>query len=206
MRHVKILEDLDFEDIAISIKFSDVQRTMKSYELISSKVDYPLHVGVTEAGTVWAGTIANSIGIGALLLEGIGDTIRVSLAGPLTEEVRAGFQILKSLELREKGPRITACPTCGRTEIDLIGLAEKVEQAVAARKITAPIHIAVMGCVVNGPGEAREADIGVCGGKKMGVIIKKGIVLRNVPEENLFEEFMKEVEKTAKEHDAKKKK
>ncbi len=171
LRHVRILEKLNFHDILISIKFSDVPRMVEGYRLLAKKVNYPLHLGVTEAGTTYVGTIKSSIGIGILLHERIGATIRVSLTADPVEEIRPGFEILKALGLRQYGPEIISCPTCGRTEIDLIGLAKKVEKALAG--IEKPIKVAVMGCVVNGPGEAREADIGVAGGKKMGAIFVK---------------------------------
>jgi (E)-4-hydroxy-3-methylbut-2-enyl-diphosphate synthase len=193
LRHVKILEDLDFQDIVISLKFSDVERTVKAYELMSQARDYPLHVGVTEAGTVWGGSIKSAIGIGSLLGRGIGDTIRVSLTGDCREEVRVGFEILKDLGLRERGRIMTSCPTCGRTEIDLVRLANEVEAATA--HIKEPIHIAVMGCVVNGPGEAREADVGVAGGKGMGIIFKKGEVVRTVKEKEILPALLEEVNK-----------
>ena len=192
-RHIKILEDLDFTNIAVSLKASDVPRTIEAYTALSKEVDYPLHVGVTEAGTAWTGTIKSAVGIGSILAAGIGDTIRVSLAADPVEEVRVGWEILKSLGLRQRGVEITACPTCGRTEIDLIGLAEEIERRTA--NIDQPLKIAVMGCVVNGPGEAREADIGVAGGKGQGVIFKKGEVFKTVKEDEIVETLMAEIEK-----------
>lgn len=192
-RHIKILEDLDFTDIAVSLKASDVPRTIEAYTALSKEVDYPLHVGVTEAGTEWTGTIKSAVGIGSLLAAGIGDTIRVSLAADPIEEVRVGWEILKSLGLRQRGAEVTACPTCGRTEIDLIGLAQEIEQQTA--DIDKPLKIAVMGCVVNGPGEAREADIGVAGGKGQGVIFKKGEIFKTVKEDEIVPELMKEINK-----------
>lgn len=193
MRHVKILEKLKFYDILISIKFSDVPKMIEGYRLLSKKVNYPLHLGVTEAGTSYVGIIKSAIGIGALLNEGIGATIRVSLTADPCEEIRPGFEILKALGLRKYGPEIISCPTCGRTEIDLIGLAGKVEKIMASFK--KPIKVAVMGCVVNGPGEAREADIGIAGGKKSGAIFLKGEVIKSVPENKLLSEFLKELKK-----------
>ncbi len=193
LRHVKILEDLNFHDILISIKFSDVPQLVEGYRLLSQKVSYPLHLGVTHAGTVYMGTLKNAIGIGILLNEGIGATIRVSLTADPCEEIKAGFAILNASGVRKYGPELIACPTCGRTEIDLIGLAEKVEKFLVG--IKKPLKVAVMGCVVNGPGEAREADIGIAGGKKCGAIFVKGKVLRTVVEENLLSEFLKEIKK-----------
>lgn len=193
MRHVKILEKLKFYDILISIKFSDVSKMIEGYQLLSKKVNYPLHLGVTEAGTSYVGIIKSAIGIGSLLYEGIGATIRVSLTADPCEEIRPGFEILKALGLRKFGPEIISCPTCGRTEIDLIGLTGKVEKIMANFK--KPIKVAVMGCVVNGPGEAREADIGIAGGKKAGAIFLKGKVIKSIPEEKLLSEFLKELKK-----------
>ncbi len=193
MRHVRILEKLNFKDILISIKFSNVAPMIESYQLLSKKVDYPLHLGVTHAGTPYLGTLKNAIGIGALLNKGIGDTIRVSLTGDPVEEVRAGFAILRASGKRIEGPEIISCPTCGRAEIDIIGLTEKVEAVVA--HIKKPIKIAVMGCVVNGPGEAREADIGVAGGKGMGAIFRKGKVIKSVKEKDIFKCLLGEIEK-----------
>ncbi len=193
MRHIKILEGLNFKDIAISLKASDIERTVESYKLLSRKVNYPLHLGITEAGTTFRGTIMSSIGIGYLLYSGIGDTIRVSLTADPVEEVKVAWEILRSLEIRKRGVTVTSCPTCGRTEIDLIGLARKVEELVA--NVDKNIHVAVMGCVVNGPGEAREADLAVVGGKGVGLICKKGKILRKVEEKNLLKEFMRELRK-----------
>ncbi len=195
-RHIKILEDLDFYDICVSLKASDVVRTIEAYELFSKKFDYPLHVGITEAGTIWSGSIKSAVGMGTILAKGIGDTIRVSLTGSVTEEVRVGFEILKSLGLRQRGPILISCPTCGRTEIDLVGLANKVEKAIA--KVEKPIKVAVMGCIVNGPGEAREADVGVAGGRGAGAIFVKGKVIKTVPEKNLLAELLKEIDKIVK--------
>lgn len=196
MRHVRILEKLKFKDIMISIKFSDVPRMIEGYRLLAQKVNYPLHLGVTEAGTFLTGTVKNSIGIGTLLQVGIGATLRVSLTADPLEEVKVGWAILKALELRRRGPEMVSCPTCGRTEINLIDLAEKVEKALL--KIDAPIKVAVMGCVVNGPGEAREADVGVAGGKGMGAIFAKGKVIKSVSEDRILPELLKEIKKIAK--------
>ena len=166
---------------------------IESYRLLAKKVDYPLHLGVTHAGMPYMGTIKNAIGIGTLVAEGIGDTIRVSLTGDTKEEVRAGFSILRAVGKRKEGPEIISCPTCGRTEIDLIGLAEKVEEAL--RSVKKPIKVAIMGCVVNGPGEAREADIGVAGGKGMGAIFAKGKVIKSVQEKDILNALLEEIEK-----------
>jgi len=193
LRHVKILEDLKFYDILISIKFSDVPQMVEGYRLLAQKVNYPLHLGITHAGTAYMGTVKNAIGIGILLNEGIGSTIRVSLTADPSEEVKAGFAILNAVGVRKFGPELISCPTCGRTEIDLIGLAQKVEKVLAG--IKKPIKVAVMGCVVNGPGEAREADIGIAGGKKAGAIFVKGKVIKSVSEKNLLPEFLKELKK-----------
>jgi (E)-4-hydroxy-3-methylbut-2-enyl-diphosphate synthase len=193
MRHIKILEKLNFKDIAISLKASDIERTVEAYKLLSRKVNYPLHIGVTEAGTIFRGTVMSSIGLGILLYEGIGDTLRVSLTADPVEEIRVAWEILKSLGLRKRGITVTSCPTCGRTEIDLISLAKKVEAEMA--NFNKDIHVAVMGCVVNGPGEAREADLAIVGGKGVGLICKKGEILRKVDENDLLKEFIKEVRK-----------
>jgi len=191
MRHVKILEEVDFHDIVISLKASDVLRTIDAYRLIASRVDYPLHLGVTEAGTAFTGTIKSAVALGVLLAEGIGDTIRVSLTDDPVREVRAGYEILKSLGLRSYGPTVISCPTCGRCKIDLIRIAQEVEAKVS--DIKEPLKIAVMGCIVNGPGEAREADIGIAGGKGKGILFKKGVKVCSIPEEKLVEVLMEEV-------------
>ena len=193
LKHIRILEKLNFYNIVISLKASDIQRTVEAYRLLSQKVDYPLHLGITEAGTVNIGTIKSSIGLGIMLFEGLGDTIRVSLTGDPIEEVRVGWEILKSLKLRNRGVNLISCPTCGRTEIDLIGLANQVEKALL--KVNKPITVAVMGCVVNGPGEAKEADIGIAGGHHQGVIFKKGQILKTVPEGQILSELLSEIER-----------
>ena len=190
--HIKLLEENDFYDIAVSIKASNVPFSVEVYELLSDTVDYPLHVGITEAGTVWGGTVKSAVGIGAILSRGIGDTIRVSLTGDPVEEIYAAKEILKSLELIKFGVEFISCPTCGRTSIDLIKIANEVEERV--RNIDKNIKVAVMGCAVNGPGEAREADIGIAGGHGEGLIFKKGQILRKVPEDRLVEELLKEIE------------
>ncbi|MBU3180971.1 flavodoxin-dependent (E)-4-hydroxy-3-methylbut-2-enyl-diphosphate synthase [Clostridium psychrophilum] len=193
LRHVKILEDLNFYDIVISIKSSDVVMMIESYKILSGKVDYPLHLGVTEAGTTWRGTIKSSIGIGSLLAEGIGDTIRVSLTGDVVDEVKVGREILKSLGYIDDGIKFVSCPTCGRTQIDLIKIANEVEERL--KLCTKNIKIAIMGCTVNGPGEAKEADIGIAGGNGVGLIFKKGEIIKTVKEEDLVEELIHEINK-----------
>lgn len=192
LKHVKILEDLDFYDIVISIKSSDVTMMIEAYRLMTTKCDYPLHLGVTESGTPFRGTIKSSIGLGTLLAEGIGDTVRVSLTSDPIEEVKVAKEILKALKLKESGLEFISCPTCGRTQIDLIGIANEVEKRLEL--INKPIKVAVMGCAVNGPGEAREADIGIAGGNGEGLIFKKGQIIKKVKEEFLVEELMKEIE------------
>ncbi|AWZ49822.1 4-hydroxy-3-methylbut-2-en-1-yl diphosphate synthase [Clostridiaceae bacterium 14S0207] len=191
LKHVKILEKHDFYDTVISIKSSDVYKTIEGYRLLSTKVDYPLHLGVTEAGTIFSGTIKSAIGIGTLLAEGIGDTIRVSLTGDVREEVKVGREMLKSLGYINEGIKFVSCPTCGRTQINLIKIAEEVEKRLAS--VNKNIKVAVMGCVVNGPGEAKDADIGIAGGNGEGLIFKKGVIIKKVKEADLVEELIKEV-------------
>ncbi len=193
LRHVAILESLDFYDIKISLKSSDVSTTVKAYRMIGEKVDYPLHLGVTEAGTLIGGTVKSSIGIGSLLLDGIGDTIRVSLTEDPVREIEVGKEILRSLGLYRKGIEIISCPTCGRCSIDLIKIASRVADEV--KSLDKPLKIAIMGCAVNGPGEAREADLGIAGGKDKGVIFRKGKIIRTVKEEELVDALMEEIEK-----------
>lgn len=189
--HVAILEQNGFNDILISLKASDVDRTVQAYRLLSKKVDYPLHIGITEAGTIFRGTVLSAMGLGILLYDGIGDTMRVSLTASPVEEIRVAREILAGLGLRRDRITITSCPTCGRTEVDLIGLARSVEEAL--RDVKKDMHVAVMGCVVNGPGEAREADLAIVGGKGVGLIVRRGKILRKVAEKDLLEEFLKEV-------------
>lgn len=192
LRHASLLEKFDFNDIVISIKSSDVKTMVSAYRMIAEKCDYPLHLGVTEAGTRRMGLMKSAAGIGSLLLDGIGDTIRVSLTANPVDEIAAGFDILKAVGIKTDCPQIVSCPTCGRTKIDLIGLAERVEKELAScRK---PIKVAVMGCIVNGPGEAKEADIGVAGGDGCGLIFKKGEILKKVSEDKIVEELLKEIE------------
>ncbi|MNM33965.1 4-hydroxy-3-methylbut-2-en-1-yl diphosphate synthase [compost metagenome] len=193
LKSADILEKMNFRDIVISIKSSDVQTMINSYRLMSEKSDYPLHLGVTESGTPWRGTIKSSVGIGTLLAEGIGDTIRVSLTGDPVEEIKVGNEILKALGIKKGGIEFVSCPTCGRTQIDLIGIAKEIEDKLSSCK--KDIKVAIMGCVVNGPGEAREADIGIAGGKGEGIIFKKGEILKKVKEEDLVQELMKEIDK-----------
>ncbi len=194
LSHVKILEEEHFEDIVISVKSTDVPMMIRANRLLSEKVNYPLHLGVTEAGTERRGTIRSAIGIGTLLADGIGDTLRVSLTADPVKEVAAAKEILSALGLASYGPVLISCPTCGRTEINLIALATEVEERL--KEIKAPIKVAVMGCAVNGPGEAREADFGIAGGHGSGLLFKKGKVLRSVPEEKLVEELMEEIRKS----------
>ncbi|SDP25502.1 flavodoxin-dependent (E)-4-hydroxy-3-methylbut-2-enyl-diphosphate synthase [Clostridium gasigenes] len=192
LRHVKILEELEFFDIVISIKSSNVKTMIDAYRLMSESCDYPLHLGVTESGTTFRGTIKSSIGIGTLLAEGIGDTIRVSLTSDPIEEIKVAKEMLIALELRESGMQFISCPTCGRTQINLIKIAEEVERRL--ENCNKNIKVAVMGCIVNGPGEAREADIGIAGGNGEGIIFKKGKLIRKVKEENLVEALLEEIE------------
>jgi len=183
LRQVRILESLNFKDIVISLKAFDVPTTVQAYQLISKKTRYPLHLGITEAGLPQAGSIRSALGIGILLASGIGDTLRVSLTGDPIEEVRVGYEILRSLNLRQHGPIIISCPTCGRCEIDVISTTKKVERRI--RNVRTPIKIAVMGCAVNGPGEARDADVGIAGGKGYGLLFRKGKIIGKVKEKDL---------------------
>ena len=193
--HIKILEDLDFDLIKVSLKSSDVLTTIEAYRSIAEKIPYPLHLGVTEAGTLRSGLIKSSVGLGTLLAEGIGDTIRVSLTENPEEEVTAGFEILKSLGLRQHGVNFISCPTCGRTQINLIELAKKVEEKF--KNLDKPITIATMGCAVNGPGEAKHADFGIAGGVGEGIIFKKGEIIAKVPEEKLLEKLEEIITKSS---------
>ncbi|ADQ14762.1 flavodoxin-dependent (E)-4-hydroxy-3-methylbut-2-enyl-diphosphate synthase [Halanaerobium hydrogeniformans] len=193
LKNIRILEENDFYEIVISLKSSNIKTTIEAYDLMAKKVDYPFHIGITEAGTPWKGTIKSAAGIASLLTRGYGDTLRVSLTGSPVEEVKVAWEILKSLGLRKRGVEIISCPTCGRTEIDLISLAQKVEKETAA--INKDITIAVMGCAVNGPGEAKEADIGIAGGKKEALIFKEGKIIKKVKESELLAELLKEINK-----------
>ncbi|MPZ77060.1 MAG: flavodoxin-dependent (E)-4-hydroxy-3-methylbut-2-enyl-diphosphate synthase [Deltaproteobacteria bacterium] len=198
LRHIRILEDLNYPEIKISLKASDPLMMIEAYRMLADKVDYPFHLGVTEAGTANVGTIKSAVGLGTLLAEGIGDTIRVSLAADPVEEVRVGTEILKSLGIRKEGLTFVACPSCGRADVDLVSLAKAVEERMIPYN-NLNIHVAVMGCEVNGPGEARAADLGVAGGKGIGLIFKKGEVIRKVPEIQIVDALMEEVQKLARE-------
>jgi (E)-4-hydroxy-3-methylbut-2-enyl-diphosphate synthase len=193
MRHIRFFEDNDFGLIKISLKSSDVITTIQSYRLLAGKTDYPFHLGVTEAGTVVSGAIKSALGIGLLLIEGIGDTLRVSLTAEPEEEMFVAWSILRALKLRERGVELVSCPTCGRTEIDLIPMVEKAEALL--KNVRTPLKIAVMGCVVNGPGEAREADVGIAGGRESGILFKKGERVEKVPESELLERLISEIER-----------
>jgi len=193
LRNVRLLEKYGFEEIKISIKSSDVLTTISGYQRLAEHTDYPLHLGVTEAGGLIAGTVKSSVALGILLSHGIGDTLRISLTRDPVDEVRVGFELLRSLKIRERGPELISCPTCGRTRIDLFSLAEAVERYI--QTMESPLKVAVMGCVVNGPGEAKQADIGVAGGDGVGIIFKKGEIWKKVAEEELLEVFMGELKK-----------
>ena len=192
MGHVAILDELNFNNVVVSIKISDVPKMLCAYRKFNEISDIPLHIGVTESGTLKGGTVKSAVGIGALLAEGIGDTMRVSLTANPVEEIYTAYDIQKVLGMRKTGAEIVSCPTCGRTQLDLISIANEVEKRAA--NIDKPIKIAVMGCAVNGPGEAREADIGIAGGKGEGLIFKKGEIIKKVPQDSLVEELMKEIE------------
>lgn len=198
LRNVRLLEEQGFEDLKISIKSSDVLTTIAGYRLLADKTQYPLHIGVTEAGGLIAGTVKSSVALGILLFEGIGDTFRVSLTRDPVEEIQVGYELLRSLRIRERGPEMISCPTCGRTKIDLFPLAEAVEKHL--QKMKTKVKVAVMGCVVNGPGEAREADIGIAGGKGVGIIFKKGKIVKKVKEDELLEVFLEELNKMEQEN------
>jgi len=193
LRNVSLLEEQGFHDMKISIKSSDTLTTIAGYRLLSERTDYPLHIGVTEAGGLIAGTVKSSVALGILLFEGIGDTFRISLTRDPVEEIRVGYELLRALRIRERGPEMISCPTCGRTRIDLFPLAEAVEKHL--QTMETKLKVAVMGCVVNGPGEAREADIGIAGGKGVGIIFKKGKIFRKVKEEELLPVFLEELQK-----------
>ncbi|HEY3152068.1 MAG TPA: flavodoxin-dependent (E)-4-hydroxy-3-methylbut-2-enyl-diphosphate synthase [Candidatus Binatia bacterium] len=201
LRHIRILEDVGYNEIKISLKASDPLMMIEAYRMLAGKVDYPLHLGVTEAGTPTVGTIKSAVGLGTLLAEGIGDTIRVSLAADPVEEVRVGREILKALKLKTEGLTFVACPSCGRADVDLVALAKSVEERMLPYS-NLDIHVAVMGCEVNGPGEARAADLGVAGGKGIGLIFKRGQVIRKVPETDIVDALMEEVKKFAAEKKA----
>lgn len=193
MRHLDLLASMDFHNVKLSIKASDVSRTVAAYRLLASKTDVPLHLGVTEAGSLYSGIVKSALGIGMLLAEGIGDTIRVSLTRDPVEEIRVGFEILKALGIRQHGPEIISCPTCGRCGIDLFKIVEEVESVLLTKSV--PIKIAIMGCVVNGPGEAKEADIGIAGAEGKGILFRKGKVIKKFPQDKLAQVLLEEVEK-----------
>ena len=191
LRNVRLLNDHDFDDIVISIKASNVPMSLEAHKILSKSVDYPLHIGITEAGTLFSGTIKSTAGLAAMLTCGIGDTVRISLTADPVEEVRAARELLKALKLRHFGPEIISCPTCGRCEINLVPIAEEIERLVA--HIKAPIKIAIMGCVVNGPGEAKECDIGIAGGRGVGILFKKGKIVRKVSENEIIPALINEI-------------
>ena len=193
LRHIELFDHFGFDQIKLSIKASDVLKTVEAYRLLSDKTDFPLHVGITEAGSLYSGTVKSSLGIGMLLAEGIGDTLRVSLTRDPVEEVRVGFEILKALNIRRVGPEIISCPTCGRCNINLFDIVDEVEKKMMTKKL--PIKIAIMGCVVNGPGEAKEADVGIAGGDGIGILFSKGNIVKKFAQEKLVEELLKEIEK-----------
>lgn len=192
MRHIHILEDMDFRDIKVSLKASSVRLTVDSYRLLAEEVDYPFHIGITEAGTLFSGTVKSSVGLGMLLAEGLGDTLRVSLTGDPVDEVKVGWEILKSLDLRKRGINIISCPTCGRIKLDSISIAQEIEKKLS--HIKESINIAIMGCVVNGPGEAVEADIGIAGGDGVGLLYVGGSVVKKIKEEEIVDALLEEVD------------
>ncbi|MBU0993589.1 MAG: flavodoxin-dependent (E)-4-hydroxy-3-methylbut-2-enyl-diphosphate synthase [Proteobacteria bacterium] len=193
LRHIDLLTSHQFENIKVSLKASDVPRTIEAYRLLSQQIDFPLHLGVTEAGTIFPGIVKSALGVGMLLSEGIGDTIRISLTSDPVNEIRVGYEILKALGLRRHGPELISCPTCGRCNIDLFDIVEKVEQFLQKKKT--PIKVAIMGCVVNGPGEAKEADIGIAGGNGFGILFKKGVVVKKFPQDRLVDILKEEITK-----------
>lgn len=196
LRNIALFEKKKFKNLKISMKSSDVLQTVRAYQLLAKEVDYPFHLGITEAGTVISGTVKSALGIGILLYQGIGDTLRVSLTAHPREEIRVAYKILRALGLSKRGIEIISCPTCGRCQIDLLPLVQKVERAV--QKYTQSLKVAIMGCVVNGPGEAREADIGIAGGKGLGLLFSKGKLIRKVPEKDLVESLLVEIKKMVK--------
>lgn len=198
-RHIRICEEFGFENIIVALKASNVELMIAANRLFAEKYDYPLHLGVTEAGPPWQGTIKSAIGIGTLLAEGIGDTIRVSLTGDPVQEVRAGYEILKSLDLIKRGVTIISCPTCGRADVDIFGIVTELESRI--KHVTKPLTVAVMGCAVNGPGEAREADLGVAGGKKSFLLFKKGEVIAKIPESQVLDRLLTEIESLSESHE-----
>lgn len=203
LHHIKILEDLNFYDIIVSMKASDVNLAVEAYEKAAQTFDYPLHLGITESGTLFSGTIKSAAGLGILLNKGIGNTVRISLSADPVEEIKVAKELLKSFGLAANAATLISCPTCGRIEIDLISIANEVEEYI--QKIKAPLKISVLGCAVNGPGEAKEADIGIAGARGEGLLFRKGKIVRKVPEETMVEELKKEIDKLAKEHEEKQK-
>lgn len=197
MRHICILEDLGFTEIKVSLKASSVRLTVDSYRKLAEKVDYPFHIGITEAGTLFSGTVKSAVGLGVLLADGIGDTLRVSLTGDPVDEVKVGWEVLKSLDLRKRGVNIISCPTCGRVKLDSIKIASEVERRLSCLKES--VNVAIMGCVVNGPGEASEADVGVAGGDGVGLIYVKGEAVRKVREEEIVDSVIEEVKRVVEE-------
>lgn len=197
LRHIAFFEKRNFRNLKISLKSSDVRQTVRAYQLLAEEVDYPFHLGITEAGTLLSGTVKSALGIGLLLYLGIGDTLRVSLTAPPREEIRVAYEILRALGLRQRGIEIISCPTCGRCQIDLLPLVRKVEKAV--ERYTRPLKVAIMGCVVNGPGEAKDADLGIAGGKGLGLLFARGKLIRKVPEAELVETLLKEIKKMTQE-------
>jgi len=195
LRHIRLLEDLGFDLIKISLKASDVPRTVQAYRLLAEKVDYPFHAGITEAGGLYSGTVKSAVGLGILLAEGLADTVRVSLTAPPEEEVRAAYLILESLRLRSRGVNVISCPLCGRAEVDMLKIAPQVESRLSS--IRAPLTVALMGCMVNGPGEAREADIGIACGRGAGILFKEGRPVRRIEEADIIPEFVREVKRMA---------
>jgi (E)-4-hydroxy-3-methylbut-2-enyl-diphosphate synthase len=196
LRNIQILEDLDFHDIKVSLKASDVSRTVTAYRLLAPQTDVPFHIGVTEAGGLFAGITKSAIGIGMLLAEGLGDTLRVSLTRDPVEEIRTGYEILRALGIRSRGPELISCPTCGRCKIDLFKIAQQVENALLER--SSRIKVAIMGCVVNGPGEAKEADIGIAGGDGKGILFKRGKVIRKIDQDELVDQLLGEIDNMTK--------
>lgn len=197
LRHVALLEEQGFDQVVISLKASEVPLMVSAYRLLAERVDYPFHLGVTESGTPWAGTIRSAVGIGTLLAEGIGDTVRVSLSGDPVEEIQVGKEILSALDLRVFGPKVISCPSCGRCEIELVEVAQEVERRIKELGITAPLRVAVMGCAVNGPGEARGSDVGLAGGKASGLLFRDGKIVRRVEAHEMVEALVAEVQAAA---------
>jgi len=199
LRHIRLLEDLGFDLIKVSLKASDVGRTIAAYRLLAGKVDYPFHSGITEAGSLFSGTVKSAVGLGLLLSEGLADTVRVSLTAPPEEEVRVAYQILESLGLRSRGINFVSCPICGRAEVDVMKIVPEIEKRLSAVRV--PLKVAIMGCMVNGPGEAREADIGVACGRDVGILFKKGRLVRRIEERRIVPEIVREVKKMARDRE-----